>query len=621
MRKSIAIIAAVCAVFAFTGMAMAENRVEVKVTSEPISYQAECDKAGGFSLEFDSNTTIAVGDQITIDLPFTSPTDFVTICKDIDLLISMDGLAGVPTVALATPFTAAALVGEATSPLQYLDDTSDASAADLAQGAGGGIYFRIRGSVDTQRITIDVLGPVDGSLTVGPSPGDKLVLVFLDQKTNTDFVVPGIYADADATGVKNGVYAPATAGDNTLCIDVSGWTQATVNGNMDSMLDKYTFIPSNPQIAHVAASSSFSFASCEKGGVGRVNCGVKGGQGGVDTCTAFDFEEIAGYVAFTHSATNRVIIQSNNPFPNVQYQVRLDILVNGIGGDNGVYWSNELVRASGYDASPCLENVEAMPVLGALANYIYRDGANIVMGGAANANIEPPHVGECDVADTADAVSVTTNAGVVLTAATNDFIMINLPALNYDIDDITADDVVTVQVSLIKAPCGTIFSQPVNVGTMCAEETVPVLTSNTVVFPYFTAMANDNWWDGLVITNLSAAEGNFTAMVYEQDGDVGAFTGVIDPNSLYQGTLANALAGATLVVNTGSGVLGDSLCYILVCTDFTADGFAFMGSLSTNSLMANESMGYVPRVDYYSDGDSLPFCDNLNVVPGDVPAL
>jgi hypothetical protein len=102
---------------------------------------------------------------------------------------------------------------------------------------------------------------------------------------------------------------------------------------------------------------------------------------------------------------------------------------------------------------------------------------------------------------------------------------------------------------------------------------------------------------------------------------VGAFTGVIDANSLYQGTLANALAGATLVVDTGSGALGDSLCYILVCTDFTADGFAFMGSLSSNSLMANESMGYVPRVDYVGALDSIPFCDNLNVTPGDVPAL
>jgi hypothetical protein len=204
---------------------------------------------------------------------------------------------------------------------------------------------------------------------------------------------------------------------------------------------------------------------------------------------------------------------------------------------------------------------------------------------------------------------------------TNRYLVIDIPQLNYDLGLIAQDDEVTVRVTLIKAPCGTIFTGDRLVGTMCAVPEVETVTVNTIVYPYFTAMANDNWWDGFVVTNLSGTSGSFTALVYEQDGDMGAFTGTIDANGLYQNTLANALAGASLLVNTGSGVLGDSLCYIIVCTDFTADGFGFMGSLSTNSLMANESMGYLPRVDYFNNNDVLTFCNTLGIVAGSIPTM
>lgn len=70
------------------GNVLSADRVEVKVTSEPIGSGSSCDKAGGFSLEFDSTTTLLDGDQITIDVDYTNATNYVSLCRDIDIVIA-----------------------------------------------------------------------------------------------------------------------------------------------------------------------------------------------------------------------------------------------------------------------------------------------------------------------------------------------------------------------------------------------------------------------------------------------------------------------------------------------------------------------------------------------------
>ena len=84
MKKSLILAAAL--VCFFINEASATNRVEVKVTSAPIEYHVLCDKANGFTLEFDSGTTLEHLDIITIDLDFA-----VTLCRLVDLEISPGG--------------------------------------------------------------------------------------------------------------------------------------------------------------------------------------------------------------------------------------------------------------------------------------------------------------------------------------------------------------------------------------------------------------------------------------------------------------------------------------------------------------------------------------------------
>lgn len=621
MKKTVVLLAVVFAVFALTSTAMAQNRVEVKVTSEPIAYQAECDKAGGFSLEFDQNTRIQEGDQITIDLSWLSPSDFAQICKEIDLEISRGSgigwsFADIPNGAPSTTYAF------------YW-----AGAVAPTNGVGE-IYFRIHGAVDTQRVTVDVLGAADGDyVEVGDAPDSKIILTFLDQKENPRIDEDAIWIDPDAvTGLEDGVYSTAaTFSDNTLCIDVTQYSLSTVKANLDSRLDKYTFIPSDPQIAHVASQAGISIVECggkATNNPGRTNCGViiPAETNGVEThtCTAFDFDDddgganAFGYISTTRTGNNRLIIQSVEPFEDAGYEIRLEILVDGEGGDNGVYFSNQDVEYAGFNsvANACLAPVNISDDAG-LVNVdvaTYRNAAGSSVGIVPTAPAGYTRAADCTVATTERAVYLQTEVFDPADDAT--VMLVDVPAFNYDWTVIESGGVVAVKVTLIRTPCGEIEIGTKTVATLCpaAPPVVPTYAS-TIVYPYLTAANNDNWWDGIVITNLSSTDGSFTAIVYEQDGDVGAFTGTVLANSLYQNTLQSAMEGATQV--SGDGTLGDSMCYMIVCHDFIADGFAFMGSLSTNSLMANESMGYVPRVTY--DDGSINFCQTLQIIAGTLP--
>jgi hypothetical protein len=206
MRKKnvLAIIGAVLMICVLGSPAFAANTATMNVTSEPIHYQAISDKGGGFTITFDAGSSLVVGDQITIDLTFG-----VTLAKAIDLEISNGGSG--------TPWGVVSTTG---SPLTYT------GAAPAVVGAG--VYFRLHGTLGSQRITLDVMGSGTDSITAGGAAGvDSLILKFLNQGTNAVEYAgdPGIYIQ----GLTPGTYdVAAQLGDNTLCINVSQYTGTTV---------------------------------------------------------------------------------------------------------------------------------------------------------------------------------------------------------------------------------------------------------------------------------------------------------------------------------------------------------------------------------------------------------
>jgi hypothetical protein len=587
-------------IFAMTGVAFAKNRVEVNVNSEPIKYHATCDKGGGFTMQFDAGTILTHGDQITIDMQYVNSSQNVTLCRDIDIVISpnddgagvlLDGsngggwsIAANDVTTLAPP--AAVLTNLTTTDAPVIYSSSQPATTD------GGIFFHIYGTAGNSRITIDVLGEdqsdIDGdgvsTLTVPDAdPDASLTMYFLDQKTNADFVQDGIWTDGDGASTFGTYDTAATLSDNTLCINVSKWDQATVRGNIDSKGDKYSFDPSEPQIAHIIAGEQIVKYEC-KSSCGNIVLGTSQQQG-AGTCTNFDNETNAGYCTNTAHSNNFLIIQNSAGFEvGATYQVELRILVNGSYGDYGVYFTASPVGLGVTSDVNQVCNPLAVTQSPA-ASYWNAAGSSVTA-----ANTTTP----CTVPTAARATRLLTDGNTAIVSANGTrYMYIDIPTFQYDLSLVNEGDMVEVEFSLLKAPCGTLISGTHCIGIMGCEA---VASFRTLLYPYFTQMdddpAADGFWDGFVITNIGSTDGSADVTVYEADGDVGEITVQIEANSMYVNTL-NAML-ASMNQTDGAGTLGDARAYIVVCADVNVDGFGFMGA-SLDNPFTGMSIGYLPR--------------------------
>jgi hypothetical protein len=272
LNKTMILCIAMACVLAFGGVAFAKNRVEVKVTSEPVPELSPCSKAGGFSLEWDASSVIEVGDVITLDLDYINPS-IVTLCNTIDIYIAksrtgnvLNGwVAGDGPTDIAGPWTAAnsgtvAAYDADTNPIYFVDD-SDTPDYDIQiigadnVAVSAGLYFHIYGSQGSRRITIEVLGDVgdpafdaddqdNARIIVGgfdrtanggnntAEAEDKFVLQFFDQRVDTaadgnpsalKVYTTGsgsIYHDDDGVIGGSLTLDEAIILENTLCINI-----------------------------------------------------------------------------------------------------------------------------------------------------------------------------------------------------------------------------------------------------------------------------------------------------------------------------------------------------------------------------------------------------------------
>jgi hypothetical protein len=481
--------------------------------------------------------------------------------------------------------------------------TGDQKAPVVGVGAitstNGGVFFHIYGKAGSSRINLDILGEDqadDGNgvstLVIGDDPNldDQIIIYFFDQQTNAVFDMDGIYTDGDASDTASsfGVYSVgATVTDNTLCVNATNWTDATIKANMDSKDDKFTFIPSNPQIAHITSRADLSIYDCKGKTCGLIPMGSSPLQG-TGTCRFFDNETTEGYCVGTHSA-NRLIIQTTGTFDNADmYQIESKIYVNGKYDDNGVYFSNTGIATGAYVSA-------ADACAGAI---LISMGGKYKLANGSGASPATPMVNTCSVSSGARATYMISDETSIFTGPSFKYLYIDFPSFNYDLNKVkevmARDGQVKVEVhyTILKAPCGTLYSGTHCIGSFTAQCTKPTFT---LLYPYFTQMdaTADVFWDGIAITNISDASGTATLTVYEDDGDVATVTtGSIGGHSMYVDLLSNLYGGMTLTKTTGGGVLGDSRCYIVVCTDFNADGFAMIANTASG-----ESLGYLPRFD------------------------
>lgn len=571
------ILISVVAFFAMTAVAFAANTANINVTSEPIPYHAECDKAGGLTFSFDDGTVFEAGDQITGDLPLN-----VSICKSFDYIIGVfnDGADPDP-------------IGEIT-PLPPIgtDDQGPITGDGSLTVAGDGIYFHVTGVVGEQRVTINIVGADGASLTFVGDEADvsKLALEILDQEAHGTDGATGMFSDYDDD---DAFYDDATtSNENTLCINTQEYDGEYIKLSFDSKEDKFTWIPSDPQVAHVVSARGYALASCAKMAKGRIYnaTATAAGQHSTDyICTLIDNEADTyrsnfldpeesnadyaytsdGFCNATHR-NNRLIIQSSNgAFASANYQVKLEILVNGEDGDQGVYFTED-IKAKGYATATAAcsdNNIET------LTSEKLEGPTTVAVAFATDE--------DCKIAEVNKVVSILSQnfSTVVLDGVDDDFLYIDIPDMSWDDSMLTDGEELSVRVTLLKAPCGELFTGEFTIGTMgCADVNDDYSYEYSRVFPYFAK--DGSYINVLILTNTASTAMDYELEIFEKDGDKYTATLSVDAN----GMAVQLLNGLTVTADDGNAagnVFGDTQCYVIVTGTASFHGAAFVTNATT----------------------------------------
>ncbi len=634
MRKKLSLIAALIAFFAMTAVTFAANTAKITVTSEPITWKAPCDKAGAISISFDHNTTFVSGDIITGDLPLN-----VSLCRDIDFIAGIyrsgddpmpyEGVTnfGNGTITYAT----GGVVTVPGNPGGYpngtynllpsigTDNLGPLTGDGFLTSVNGGVVFWVRGSVGSQRVTITVLsdGPVRNgvdevdlvnlpSVTFNANnPSDvnsKMVLNILDQKVYPGSA-SGLYTDRDKVVGPNGTYDLAVVpAENTLCINVShaDFNNEYVKMSFDSKADKYTWIPSDPQIAHVVPQKTITLAACDKPACGYIPTPSAAGQGGTLACVAINNEAASGglltaqlayattadgYCAGTHR-NNRLVLQRTDGvgFDAGLYQVQLEILVNGQTGDFGAYFAGPIAVAASSTLTGAANSASACEITTAgvpAGTPIYYNAANMSsvyqLDAAGTTSLTPAGDTDCTIAAGGRITKVKTPETSFFNGNDQDFLFVDVPTIIWDNTLLTEGKVLSVRVTLLKAPCGTLFTGDLCIGTRgCQAATNPDLCREYArTYPFFGKEAD--YVNVLGITNTYSTPLTFAVTVYEKDGDKFSGSITVGANQI-QATVLSSLPSATLLAgSTGSGILGDSQSYAVVKTVTKATTTPFIG--------------------------------------------
>jgi len=575
-RKGIfTILTAAFMVLAFSAVTFAANNVRL-TTTVPNIPKSTCYQAGTDTLEFDTLTSIAEGDitQVTLN-------NKVTLCKTINMFVAVNAPA---SVVLETSADAPVVT------------TGGALAAPLAAGKQWG--FLVKGTVGSQIITITLrvrdtvaglLDPIAGARIMtfnGLTAADKMLLKLFDSKIG--FGTSLIYKQAPVPVVDT-YFTAVIATDNILCIDTL--TQDFPDEYVQNTPDSIPVLPINKlfysgdyRIAHIMTTQTFNLLTCKGATCGNIPLGFPGQN---STCVAFDYETIGGVApnpyCSNHTANTgylpKFVLQTSMPFDplgTTPFSVTAQILVNGVAGEHGVYWSSTLPTYNDSATTLCGLPL-AVKALGATA-YLRGDGITVPVPIA-------PIAGACAaVAAGAKAVSFTT-APAVLFAAGDLFFELNLPPFNYNLAEVNAGDVVSVRVTLSKGTCGAV-TQDLCIGTFIATCPTTPAAGAALLCPYITSLAaGDTYWDGIAIVNTGAAAGTVDLKAFKNDGTTSTFT---TPSIAAGGMYVKLVSAIPWVGTTPAGVPA----YITLQASSTIPG----GSLDAFVMMAdgaNNSMGYL----------------------------
>jgi len=339
--------------------------------------------------------------------------------------------------------------------------------------------------------------------------------------------------------------------------------------------------------------------SC-KGTLREIPCPVGAVQGAACTLSEFDYDINSfppallvpdGYCSTavgTAGVNNyRAIFHiCDCPDPTVftaglNLQVRYEILVNGLSGANGAYWSGTAPPATlnfNTAASTTLAcGLAAQPLtFGAYVggSFFQSDGATVATPLAGVA---------CTVGAANRATIWLSNAATpyVVTGLEGSYWWFDIPPIRISTNQIQAGDVISVQIRLIDvlgasicAEC-TLCDCTIEVARVCCSGVAP---TTMLTFNYFTSLAAGDYWNGMAIANNTGTAGTCVLTARQLGGGACTATVTVPANGLVVDLLENM---------TWTGTVNGAPCFIIGNCDYAgAFGFGMMAN------GAHDSMGY-----------------------------
>lgn len=267
--------------------------------------------------------------------------------------------------------------------------------------------------------------------------------------------------------------------------------------------------------------------------------------------------------------------------------IRMTILVDGVAGENGAYFSagapaNIQVDLESSWATACALTMHGDPAATASGSF----GAHtyyLANGTAAGPLAADP---TCSVGATARAVmleSIAPVPGFIIPAvppSSADYWWIDIPPMRIDPAVIASDSIIQVKIELLDnsgvSLCGgcTLCECTIDIAQACCG--AAAATTN-LVFPYFAS--NASFWRGIALVNPGVTSGTVNLTLHNVNGTTATAAVTVPAGGMFVDSLDN-------ITFTGAADPAARSFITATANYAAAEGFAMMGD-------GNESMGYI----------------------------
>jgi hypothetical protein len=268
--------------------------------------------------------------------------------------------------------------------------------------------------------------------------------------------------------------------------------------------------------------------------------------------------------------------------------VRMTILVDGVAGDNGAYWSNQNATAGTgipFDTQLTQSAACAIAAHGDISATTSDDfGPETYLSDGATV-AAPLATAACSVpaanrATVLDAINLGAGNGL-LTGAEGEYWWIDIKPIRVDPSLLASGATIQVKIELLDdagtSICGgcTICECTIDVAQMCCSTATP---TTTLVFPYFAS--NASYWRGVAIINPGVTSGTITMTLHDTAGNMATASASAPAGGMFVDSLDN-------LTWTGAADTNGRCWVSAACNFGAAEGAAMMGAGSTIN------MGYV----------------------------